>query len=111
MKCFRPEARVLSPMKRPDPAFPLRGAEGSDAVVNDSPVGCQSRGVTEPWVAGSAGSAAAGESCLRSRLREFLRGLLPSDASRGIGVCHLPLRGRLEEVLLGSDFGFPGDSV
>ena len=76
-------------------------AAGSDAVVNDSPVGCQSRGVTEP----------AGESCLRSRLREFLRGLLPSDASRGIGVCHLPLRGRLEEVLLGSDFGFPGDSV
>ena len=40
-------------------------AAGSDAVVNDSPVGCQSRGVTEPWVAGSAGSAAAGESCHR----------------------------------------------
>ena len=30
-------------------------AAGSDAVVNDSPVGCQSRGVTEP----------AGESCHR----------------------------------------------
>ena len=40
-------------------------AAGSDAEVFDSPVGCQSRGVTEPWVAESAGSAAAGESCHR----------------------------------------------
>ncbi|MBQ3878694.1 MAG: hypothetical protein II727_00180, partial [Oscillospiraceae bacterium] len=41
--------------------LPLWGAEGTGAGVNDSPVGCQSRAVTEPWVAGSAGSAAAGE--------------------------------------------------
>ena len=43
----------------------IEAAAGSDAEVFDSPVGCQSRGVTEPWVAGSAGSAAAGESCHR----------------------------------------------
>ncbi len=28
--------------------FPLVGSAAKDAVVNDSPVGCQSRGLTEP---------------------------------------------------------------
>ena len=56
--------------------LPLWGAEGTDAVVNDSPVGCQSRGVTESWVAGSAGSAAADETGgfdaqRRRRMRSF----------------------------------------
>ena len=41
--------------------LPLWGAEGTGAGVHDSPAGCQSRAVTESWVAGSAGSAAAGE--------------------------------------------------
>ena len=30
------------------PCLPLEGSETASAVLNDSPVGCQTRGVTEP---------------------------------------------------------------
>ena len=42
------DSSTLPQNDRKDQSLPLEGSETATAVLNDSPVGCQTRGVTEP---------------------------------------------------------------